>query len=165
MEIFFSLSKQCFQVPGLSFAPSSLQKFKKTPWARKKKSVKSKSEAERDRKLSQAERQMKREERLTRRAERREEKRQLRAERGEPPVTKAKSKRDPRRHHGSEQVDDIILKMLGKSVKSKKVTGKAKQSVVGRQDKVEMQQETNWKPGMREVAGERMQKMKRKVQR
>ena len=152
-------------MPGLSFAPSKVQKFKNTPWARKKASVKSKAEAERVRKSNQLERQRKREERLKRRTERREEEKQLRAQRNEPPVTKAKSKRDPRRHHGSEQVDDIILRLLGKSRKSKKVTGKGKQSVVGRQVRVETQQETYWKPGMREEAGERMQKMKRKMQR
>ena len=152
-------------MPGLSFAPSKVQKFKNTPWARKKASVKSKAEAERVRKSNQLERQRKREERLKRRTERREEEKQLRAQRNEPPVTKAKSKRDPRRHHGSEQVDDIILRLLGKSRKSKKVTGKGKQSVVGRQVRVETQQETYWKPGMREEAGEKMQKMKRKMQR
>ena len=148
-------------MPGLSFAPGlPFQKFKKTPWARKKKEVKSKSEAERDRKSNQAERK----ERLKRRALRREEERQLRAERGEPPVIRAKSKRNPRSHHGSEQVDDIILKLLGKSMKSKKVAGKGKQSVVGVK-KVATQQEANWKPGMRIEGGEKILRKQRKQQR
>ena len=151
-------------MPGLSFAPRlPVQKFK-TPWARKKKEVKSKSEAERDRKSSQPERQWKRDERLRRRAERREEEKQLRAERGEPPVVKAKSKRDAKSHHGAEQVDAIILKLLGKSIKSQKVTRKGKQSVVGKK-KVDAQQETQWKPGMRLKGGERMEKLQRKQQR
>ena len=150
-------------MPGLSLAPSKVQKFKKTPWARKKMSVKSKAKAERDRKTSQPERQRKREQRLTRRAERREEKRQLRAESGEPPVAEAKSKRDPRSHHGAEQVDATILKVLGKSHKVK-VAVKGKQSVVGKR-KADTQQETKWIPGMREVAGERMQRMQKRKQR
>ena len=151
-------------MPGLSFAPRlPVQKFK-TPWARKKKEVKSKAEAERDRKSNQPERQWKRDERLKRRAERREEEKQLRAERGEPPVVKAKSKRDAKSHHGAEQVDAIILKLLGKSIKSQKVTRKGKQSVVGKK-KVDAQQETQWKPGMRPEGGERMEKLRRKQQR
>ena len=151
-------------MPGLSFAPRlPVQKFK-TPWARKKKEVKSKSEAERDRKSSQPERQWKREERLKRRAERREEEKQLRAERGEPPVVKAKSKRDPRRHHGAEQIDAVILKLLGKSTKSKKVAGKSKPSELGKK-KVATQQGAKWKPGMRVEGGDKMSRKQKKQQR
>ena len=149
-------------MPGLSLAPSKVQKFKKTPWARKKMSVKSKAKAERDRKTSQPERQRKREQRLTRRAERREEKRQLRAESGEPPVAEAKSKRDPRSHHGAEQVDATILKVLGKSHKMK-VAGRGKPSELGKR-KAGTKQETKWNPGMREVVGERMQRMQKRKQ-
>ena len=149
-------------MPGLSFAPTSLQKFKKTPWERKKKSVKSKSEAERDRKLSQPERQRQKEEKLKRRAERRETEKQFRAERGEPTVIRTKLRRDAKSHHGAEQVDATILKVLGKSHKMK-VAGRGKPSELGKR-KAGTKQETKWNPGMREVVGERMQRMQKRKQ-
>ena len=92
----------------------------------KKKEVKSRAERERARKSKRLERQLRKEARLERRAARREEEKQHRAERGEPQVTKNRSKRDPKSHHGTEMVDTTILKLLGKSHKSKKVAGKSK---------------------------------------
>ena len=100
-----------------------------------------------------AERQKKRADWLQRRADRREEEKQRRDERGEPQVTKTRSKRrDPKSHHGTEMVDTTILKLLGKSHKSKKVAGKNKPNRV-EMKKVGTQhgsEGAKWKPGMRE---------------
>ena len=126
-------------VPG----PSPV-KFKEVKAKRQK--VKSRAEAERVRKSKRAARKVTREARLERRADKREEEKQRRAEKGEPEVTKTRTKRDPKSHHGTESVDITILKLLGKSQKSKKVAGKGKASGVEKK-KVETQK---WKPGMRE---------------
>ena len=113
-----------FQVPpGLAFGPDLPPlKFKEVKMTRKK--VKSKSAMERARKAQRLERQKERKAWLEMRAKRRKEEQQLRAEKGETQVTKAKPKRDPKSHHGTESVDTTILKLLGKSRKSKRVAGK-----------------------------------------
>ena len=138
-------------LPGLKFKQElPPPKFKEVKAKRKK--VKSRAEAERTRKSEKAERKKMRAARLQRRAARREEEKQRRAERGEPLVTKTRSKRDPKSHHGTESVDTTILKLLGKSHKSKKVAGKGKTNKVEKK-KIETQQGpegTKWKPGMRE---------------
>ena len=119
-------------------------KFKEVKAKRQK--IKSRAEAERVRKSKRAARKVRREAWLQRRADKREEEKQRRAEKGEPEVTKTRTKRDPKSHHGTESVDITILKLLGKSQKSKKVAGKGKASGVEKK-KVETQK---WKPGMRE---------------
>ena len=138
-------------MPGLKFKPvPPAVKFKEVKAKRRK--VESKTQAERARKLGKAERKKRRADRLQRRADRREEEKHRRAENGEAEVTKARSKRDPMSHHGTESVDTTILKLLGKSHKSKKVTGKGKTNKVEKK-KIETQQGpegTKWKPGMRE---------------
>ena len=163
--------KQCFQgPPGLSFAsgpdfPSP--KFKEVKAKRMK--VKSRAVAEKERKRKRPERQKEREARLQRRAKRREENEKSRTEREEPVVAKTKAKRNSRSHHGAEQVDAVILKLLGKSHKSKGAAGKGKKGVVNK-EKVDTMQGTvgmKWKPGMREEAGEGWQlerKMKQKAE-
>ena len=121
--------------------------------------VKPRSEMERRRKPLKQERQKRREEKKQRRAVRREEEKERRAEGGEIKVTKVKAKRDGKSTHGKEQVDSIILKLLGKSHKSKRMTGKGPNKVV--EKKVGTQEETvgtKWKPGMKEEAGEGWQK-------
>ena len=141
-----------FQVPpGLAFGPDLPPlKFKEVKTARKK--VKSKSAMERARKAQRLERQKERKARLQERAKRREEEKQRRAERGETLVTKAKSKQEPKSHHGTESVDTTILKLLGKSRKSKKVAAKSKKDL-GEKKKVETV-DAKWKPGMRREARE-----------
>ena len=141
-----------FQViPGLGGRDLSPLKFKRVKTAKRK--VKTKSEMERARKAKRLERKNKRKARLQRRADRREEEKQRRDERGEPQVTKTRSKRrDPKSHHGTEMVDTTILKLLGKSHKSKKVAGKNKPNRV-EMKKVGTQhgsEGAKWKPGMRE---------------
>ena len=136
--------KQCFQgPPGLSFAsgpdfPSP--KFKEVKAKRRK--VKSRAVAEKERKNKRPERQKEREEWLQRRAKRREEEKKSRAERGEPEEKKAK-KGARKSNHGTEQIDATILKVLGRSRKTKKVASKPKA------EKVEMVA-PNWKHGIRE---------------
>ena len=104
-------------LPGLTFKPVKTVKFKEVKAKRAK--VKSRAEVERARQRRKAERQKKRADWLQRRADRREEEKQRRDERGEPQVTKTRSKRrDPKSHHGTEMVDTTILKLLGKSHKS-----------------------------------------------
>ena len=149
----------CYQVPlGLNMMsgpdPRPL-KFKKMKAPRKQK-VKSRSERERMRLDRQPERKKKREEWLNRRAKKREEEKLARAESGEPEVTKAKAKRNPKSNHGKEQIDAIILKLLGKSHKSEKVCVKGKKKKAEKK-KGETQQgadQMKWKPGMKEEAGE-----------
>ena len=123
-------SKNCFQVPpGLSFGPD-LPPLKLKVTKSKRKKVKSRAEAERARKSARKERRERRAARLQRRAARKEEEKQRRAESGEPQVTKIRIKRDLKSHHGTESVDITILKLLGKSHKSKKVAGKGKTNEV-----------------------------------
>ena len=99
-------------------------KFKKTKGKMKRKVTsrskgESRSKVQRDRKRE--ERKRKREDRQVMRAQRRKEETQRKAERGEPIVTKVKAKRDFKSNRGEEQVDATILKLLGKTQKSKKV--------------------------------------------
>ena len=149
-------------LPGLKFKPETPPlKFKEVKAKRKK--VKSRAERERARKSERLERQLKREARLERRAARREEEKKRRAERGEPQSTKTRTKRDPKNHHGTESVDITILKLLGKSQKSKKVAGKGKadrveKKNVGTQKRLEG---TKWKPGMRSEPREGWQEERR----
>ena len=136
-------------------------KFKEVKAKRQK--IKSRAEAERVRKSKKAARKVRREARLQRRADKREEEKQRRAEKGEREVTKTRTKRDPKSHHGTESVDITILKLLGKSQKSKKVAGKGKASGVEKK-KVETQkwlEGTKWKPGMREEPREGWQEERR----
>ena len=120
-------------------------KFKEMKAKRQK--VKSRSEAERVRKANRAARQVRKEARLQMRADKREEEKQRRAEMGEPEVTKAK-KCAKKNNHGTEVIDATILKVLGKSQKSKKVVPKRKKKnderpeVAGPRPK--------WRHGMRE---------------
>ena len=141
-------------LPGLTFKPVKTVKFKEVKAKRTK--VKSRAEVERARQRRKAERQKRRADWLQRRADRRKEEKHRRAENGEPQVTKARSKRDPMSHHGTESVDTTILKLLGKSHKPKKVSGKGKTNKVEKK-KVETQQGPEgprWKPGVREEARE-----------
>ena len=135
--------------PGLNlmFGPDPLPlplKLKRTKTPRKK--VKSRAEAEKMRKSQRPERQKeesrRRAEKLKRRASRREEEKKSRAERGEPEVLKSK-KSTRKSSHGTEEVDAIILKVLGRSQKTKKVAPKPKA------EKVEVAG-TKWRHGMRE---------------
>ena len=134
-------------VPGLAdfSAGNDLPpvKFKRRKELRKK--VKTRAEAERMRKSKRLERQMRREARLQKRADQREEEKQRRADNGEPPVTKSK-KCARTNNYGTEEVDAIILKVLGRSQKSRKVESKSR---VKRVEKPEMAQ-PKWRHGMRE---------------
>ena len=97
------------------------------------------------------ERKQKREERLLMRAQRREEEKQRKAEMGEPVEAKVKAKRDAKSHHGTEQVDATIIKLLGRSHKShKKVAVKSK----SKDKKVEEVAAPKWRHGMREERNE-----------
>ena len=131
--------------PGLKFGPALLlPRFKVVKKPRKK--VTSRAKAERTRQNQredrQAERQRRRDEKLSRRKARREEKKLSRAERGEPEVMKAK-KSTRKSSHGTEEVDAIILKVLGRSRKTKKAASMPKAG------KVEMVG-PKWRHGMRE---------------
>ena len=104
--------------------PDLPPKFKKTKGKMKRKVTsrskgESRSKVQRDRKRE--ERKRKREDRQVMRAQRRKEETQRKAERGEPIVTKVKAKRDFKSNRGEEHVDATILKLLGKTQKSKKV--------------------------------------------
>ena len=126
--------------------PDLPPKFKKTKGKMKRKVTsrskgESRSKVQRDRKRE--ERKRKREDRQVMRAQRRKEETQRKAERGEPIVTKVKAKRDFKSNRGEEHVDATILKLLGKTQKSKKVGPRrrvAKPEVVG----------PKWRHGMRE---------------
>ena len=152
--------------PGLAFGPNLPPlKFKEVKTARRK--VKSKSAMERARKAQRLERQKERKAWLQMRAKRREEEQQLRAEKGETKVTKAKRKTDPKSHHGTESVDTTILKLLGKSCKSKRVKGKGNKRVVVDKNKVQTEEVTlaaKWKPGMRKEVKEGWQEERRMKQ-
>ena len=151
--------------PGLMFGPDLPPPKLKEPKSKKKtmskKAIERRMKKRQERQIEEAarlEQQQKR--RDAKIAAKREEEMKRRAE----GVMKVKAKRGPMCHHGSEQVDAIILKVLGKSSKSQRGAGKGQQSVAGKK-KVGTQQEANWKPGMREVAGERMQRMQKLRQR
>ena len=135
--------------PGLNlmFGPDPLPlplKLKRTKTPRKK--VKSRAKAEKTRVSKRPEKQKeesrRRAERLLRRANKREEEKKSMAERGEPEVLKPK-KSTRKSSHGTEEVDAIILKVLGRSQKTKKVASKSKV------EKVEVAG-TKWRHGMRE---------------
>ena len=152
-------------MPGLVFGPH-LPPLKIKDLKVKKKTKKEKKPMM-ERRSDRQEREEKRKERLLRRAAKREEERQRRADGGGAEVRKAKSKRrDPKRNHGTEQVNAVILKLLGKSLKSKIVAGKGKKGVVG--PKTDHSKETvgmTWKPGMRGEGGDKMQRRQRIHQR
>ena len=134
-------------VPGLAgfLAGEDLPplKFKRRRESRKK--VKTRAEVERMRKSKRLERQMRRKARLQERADQKEEEKQRRADNGEPPVTKSK-KCARTNNYGTEEVDAIILKVLGRSQKSRKVESKSR---VKKVEKPEMAQ-PKWRHGMRE---------------
>jgi len=150
--------------PGLVFGPCSAPppRFKRTKtatrkawyWSQKEKKRKvwSKSGSERKRKAEVPSRKKKRED-LSRKkkredllktpAQRREEEKQRKGETSKPLV----AKRDTKSHHGVEQVDATILKVLGRSYKScKRVAPKIKKSDL----QVEELAAPKWRPGMRE---------------
>ena len=109
-------------MPGLGLHlgphfPERQSKFKEAKAKRKK--MKSKAKAERERVDKRPERRKRRVEKIARRAQRKVEERLKRAERGEPEVARAK-KSATNSHHGTEQIDSTILKLLRKSHKSKK---------------------------------------------
>ena len=127
--------------PGLPFGPNlPSPKFKEVKAKRKK--VKSRAVAEKERKNKRPERQKEREAWLQRRAKRRAEEKKSRAERGEPEEKKAK-KGARKSNLGTEQIDATILKVLGRSRKTKKVASKPKA------EKVEVVG-PKWRHGMRE---------------
>ena len=134
--------KRMFQgLPGLSFGPNlPSPKFKEVKARRMK--VKSRAVAEKERKNKRPERQKEREKWLQRRAKRRAEEKKSRAERGEPEEKKAK-KGARKSNLGTEQIDATILKVLGRSRKTKKVASKPKA------EKVEVVG-PKWRHGMRE---------------
>ena len=141
--------------PDLPAGPDRLDlppMFKKTKRKTKGK-VKSRSKGESRSKVQRAkkgeERKKKREEWLLMRAQRRVEEKQRKAEMGEPVVKKVKAKRDPKSHHGAEQVDATIIKLLGRSHKShKKMAPKSKDN------NVEWVAGPKWRHGMREERNE-----------
>ena len=109
-------------MPGLGLHvgphfPERQTKFKEAK--AKKKKMKSRAKAEKERKKKRPERQKRKEDKGKRRAQKKEEERLKRAERGEPEVARAK-KSATNSHHGTEQIDSTILKLLRKSHKSKK---------------------------------------------
>ena len=147
------------------FGPSSAPppKFKRTKTVAKRKTwcwsqseqkrkVWSKAGSERQRKAKLPEkkreredmsRKKKREDLMKTRAQRREEKQQRKVETSKHLV----AKRDTKSHHGGEQVDATILKVLGRSYKScKRVAPKIKKSDL----QVEEVGAPKWRPGMRE---------------
>ena len=145
--------------------PERQTKFKEAKAKRKK--MKSKAKAERERVDKRPERRKRRAEKIARRAQRKVEERQKRADRGEPEVARAK-KSTTNSHHGTEQVNSYILKLLRKSHKSKKV-GKGRQEAreakkEGREDSKACSTEKKvdkpkvvgpkWTHGMREQAHE-----------
>ena len=152
-------------MPGLVFGPH-LPPLKIKD-LKVKKRLKKEKKTMMERRSDRQEREEKRKERLQRRAAKREEEKQRRAEGGDAEVKKAKTKkRDTKSNHGTEQVDAVILKLLGKSHKSKIVAGKGKKGVVG-QKKVDSKGTvgTKWRPGMRGEGGDKMQRRQRIQQR
>ena len=157
-------------MPGLGLHvgphfPERQTKFKEAK--AKKKKMKSRAKAEKERKKKRPERQKRKEDKGKRRAQKKEEERLKRAERGEPEVARAK-KSATNSHHGTEQIDSTILKLLRKSHKSKKV-GKGRQEAreakkEGREDSKACSTEKKvdkpkvvgpkWTHGMREQAHE-----------
>ena len=135
-------------LPAGKDRPDLPPKFKKTK-RKMKRTVKSRSPGESRSKVQRARKgedgKKKREERLLIRAHRREEEKQRKADMGEPVVTKVKAKRDAKSHHGTEQVDATIIKLLGRSHKSHK-----KVAVKSKEKKVEEVAGPIWRHGMRE---------------
>ena len=127
--------------------PERQTKFKEAKAKRKK--MKSKAKAERERVDKRPERRKRREDKIARRAQRKVEERLKRAERGEPEVARAK-KSATNSHHGTEQIDSTILKLLRKSHKSKKA---GPQYTEKKDDKPEVVG-PKWTHGMREQAHE-----------
>ena len=137
---------------GPDLPPPKLKELKPKQKTMSKKAIERRIKKRQERRIQEAERLQEQQRRRDAKiAAKREEEMKRRAE----GVMKVKAKRDPKRHHGTEEVDSTILKLLGKSHK-KQVARKGKQSVV-RPKKVDAQQGAKWKPGMREVVGERMQ--------
>ena len=135
-------------LPAGKDRPDLPPKFKKTKRKTKRKAT-SRSKGEARSKVQRArkgeERKKKREEWLLMRAQRREEEKQRKADMGEPVVTKVKAKRDAKSHHGTEQVDTTIIKILGRSHKTHK-----KLAVKSKGEKVEEVAGPKWRHGMRE---------------
>ena len=146
------------QVPGLGLHfgphfPERKSKFKEVK--SKKKKMKSKAKAERERVDKRPERQKRKAEKVERRAQKKEEERLKRAERGEPEVARAK-KSATNSHHGTEQVDSTILKLLRKSHRSKKAVPQKKEEKVGRPEVA-----SQWR-GVREERHEANQEKKQR---
>ena len=160
--------------PGLVFGPCSAapprskrtktEKRKAWYWSQseQKRKVLSKAGSERQRKAKLPERKKKREDLsrkkkredlLKTRKERREEEKQRKKDAGEPLVTK-KNAKNLKSHHGAEQVDATILRLLGRSHKScKKVAPKIKKMAPKSKNsdrKVEEVAGPKWRHGMRE---------------
>ena len=132
--------------------PERQTKFKEAK--AKKKKMKSRAKAEKERKKKRPERQKRKEDKGKRRAQKKEEERLKRAERGEPEVIKVK-KSATNSHHGTEQIDSTILKLLRKSHKSKRVAPQ-KEKKVGRPEVA-----SQWR-GVREERHEARQEKKQR---
>ena len=158
--------KLYFQMPtGLVFGPSRAPppKFRRMktatrkPWywsqTEKKRKLWSKSGSERKRKAELPERKKnredlsrkkKREDRLKTREQRMEEEKQRKEE-----ATKKKAKRDAKSHHGVEQVDATIFKVLGRSYKSCKRVSLKSRKKSDQKGGVEEIAAPKWRHGMR----------------
>ena len=146
------------QVPGLGLHvgphfPERQTKFKEAKAKRKK--MKSRAKAEKERKKKRPERQKRKADKVKRRAQKKEEERLKRAERGEPEVIKVK-KSATNSHHGTEQIDSTILKLLRKSHRSKKEVPQKKENKVGRPEVA-----SQWR-GVREERHEASQEKKQR---
>ena len=145
-------------MPGLGLHigphfPERQSKFKEAKAKRKK--MKSRAKAEKERKEKRPERQKRKADKVKRRAQKKEEERLKRAERGEPEVIKVK-KSATNSHHGTEQIDSTILKLLRKSHRSKKEVPHKKEKKVGRPEIA-----SQWR-GVREERHEARQKKKQR---
>ena len=127
--------------------------------AEKKRKVWTKSASEKRRKAELSERKRKaelpeskkeRENMLWRRAQRRNEKKERKAEKEE------EAKKDMKRQHRAKQVDATILKLLRRTLKSKKVAPKSLDENVK-----EVASTPKWRHGMREERHERAQLRKK----
>ena len=145
-------------MPGLGLHigphfPERQSKFKEAKAKRKK--MKSRAKAEKERKKKRPERQKRKADKVKRRAQKKEEERLKRAERGEPEVIKVK-KSATNSHHGTEQIDSTILKLLRKSHRSKKEVPHKKEKKVGRPEVA-----SQWR-GVREERHEARQEKKQR---
>ena len=145
-------------MPGLGLHvgphfPERQTKFKEAKAKRKK--MKSRAKAEKERKKKRPERQKRKADKVKRRAQKKEEERLKRAERGEPEVIKVK-KSATNSHHGTEQIDSTILKLLRKSHRSKKEVPQKKENKVGRPEVA-----SQWR-GVREERHEASQEKKQR---